>query len=99
MSVTSLQEEPPEVRTSIHSLKLVSPTPRFSASNKFRPSNQTCVNKENKINTSLLPKIKMKNGVFNYGSTVNGGLKAYVWGSGKDGRCGNGKESSEKLPN
>ena len=26
-------------------------------------------------------------------------MRVYVWGSGKDGRCGNGKESSEKLPN
>lgn len=22
----------------------------------------------------------------------------YVWGSGKDGRCGNGKETNEKVP-
>lgn len=26
-----------------------------------------------------------------------GGI-AYVWGSGKDGRCGNGSEESEKTP-
>jgi alpha-tubulin suppressor-like RCC1 family protein len=24
--------------------------------------------------------------------------KVYMWGSGKDGRCGNGKESNEKVP-
>jgi hypothetical protein len=27
------------------------------------------------------------------------GRKAFLWGSGKDGRCGNGKDSSEKVPN
>lgn len=24
--------------------------------------------------------------------------KCYIWGSGKDGRCGNGKQSSENTP-
>lgn len=39
----------------------------------------------------MLPKIKP---VFNN----NANYKLYVWGSGKDGRCGNGKESGEKTP-
>jgi alpha-tubulin suppressor-like RCC1 family protein len=39
----------------------------------------------------LLPRatVEVKNGL---------GSRAYVWGSGKDGRCGNGKETNEKVP-
>lgn len=40
-----------------------------------------------------MPKVRIKN------QSKNEDLKVYVWGSGKDGRCGNGKESSEKVPN
>jgi hypothetical protein len=26
------------------------------------------------------------------------GYKCYMWGSGKDGRCGTGKDNNEKVP-
>jgi hypothetical protein len=26
------------------------------------------------------------------------GYKSYMWGSGKDGRCGTGKDNNEKVP-
>lgn len=33
-----------------------------------------------------------------YNSAVES-YRAYVWGSGKDGRCGNGSESNERVAN
>lgn len=41
---------------------------------------------------NLLPKVTLDSKVHSQSSEV------YVWGSGKDGRCGNNKETSEKLP-
>eukprot|EP00347_Sterkiella_histriomuscorum_P016506 403352920 len=110
MSIHSMQEEPPEVRASINSHQQVTPTPKFSQSNKFR--NQSSAQRSNKENNQtikqtygsydkkeqmqLLPRIKLK--IFGQ-VNKNQSYKVFVWGSGKDGRCGNGKESSEKLPN
>ena len=51
---------------------------------------------------ALLPRVRLgKFGPTNNPighSNQNGVFKVYAWGSGKDGRCGNGKESSEKVP-
>ncbi len=43
-----------------------------------------------KSKAKLLPKAKNPLNVTH--------CKVYTWGSGKDGRCGNGKENSEKVP-
>ncbi|CDW87540.1 kinesin motor domain containing protein [Stylonychia lemnae] len=115
MSIQSIQEEPPEVRASINHHQMVTPTPKFSNANKFRNNSQTqgLLNKENSdflksaqsFKEQLLPRNKLNSqGISAYqsgqpSSQNISNCKIYVWGSGKDGRCGNGKESSEKLPN
>ena len=44
----------------------------------------------------LLPRITVAQVNKHLGSKV--GLRALLWGTGKDGRCGNGKEANEKTP-
>ena len=62
--------------------EIVSPTPKFTHASKIAPGG-----KEN----HLLPRATIE-------MIGAAGSRAFVWGSGKDGRCGNGKESNEKVP-
>lgn len=87
--------------------RAVTPTPKFSNGKQPRSNSAVPTNKENGSKGAtagnLLPRIKLgKNKTSSYnsnnGTSGSQTYKAYVWGSGKDGRCGNGKESSEKMP-
>lgn len=79
-SLYSIQEEPPEVRTSINSHQFITPTPKFSNANKFRPQQTQNGNKENALisskvnNQNLLPRVKLNkvmNGNYNSNSTTS----------------------------